>query len=275
MFRHYVNTRRITKPFAKPVAVTLGLLAAALLAAPQHTAYAHGHVQVGNYELTIGFHVEPAIQGEPNGLDLFVARKQPSEAGTSMSTAGMTTTGIAAGESMTATESMTASEGASGTMPAAAPGEAADEDHGAPSDRVNGLADSLRAEIILGASKKELKLEPQEGQDGAYTAFLLPTQVGDYTWHIFGDIEGTPVDVSMTSSPDTFGAVESKDSMSFPGAEADAAKGQDQVATQGQQASTALEQEVGRATTFGILGILLGLAGTLVGIVSMRQRRIR
>jgi hypothetical protein len=76
------------------------------------TALAHGRTEVGDYELIIGFHNEPAYQGEPNGLDLFVTN--------------MTT--------------------------------------GEP---VNGLEETLQVEIIYGASKRELTMETQFGQDGA------------------------------------------------------------------------------------------------------------
>jgi hypothetical protein len=139
-------------------------LTAVLTLVTLQTALAHGHTEVGEYELVIGFHNEPAYQGEPNGLDLFVTN---------------TTTG----------------------------------------ESVNGLEETLRVEIIFGASRKELPIEAQWGQEGAYTAHVLPTAAGDYTWHIFGMIEETPVDVSMTSSPDTFSSVEAKSVVSFPGAE--------------------------------------------------------
>ena len=140
------------------------IVIALLMAVWASTAVAHGHTEVGEYELVIGFHVEPALQGEPNGLDLFVTNLETDE-------------------------------------------------------RVNGLEETLRAEIIFGSATQELELRAQFGQDGAYTADVLPTEAGDYTWHIWGDIEGTPVDVSMTSSPDTFSSVEPKSDISFPGTE--------------------------------------------------------
>ena len=85
-------------------------------------------------------------------------------------------------------------------------------------EKVNGLQDTLQAELIFGASKKTLNLEPQEGEDGAYTAYVIPAATGDYTWHITGKINETPVDVSMTSSPDTFNSAEEASVYSFPGA---------------------------------------------------------
>lgn len=163
---------------------------------------AHGVTQVGDYELAIGFHNEPAYQSEPNGLDLFVTN--------------MTT-----------------------------------------SEPVNGLEETLQVEIIYGASKKELDLEPQFGQDGAYTAQVIPTEEGDYTWHIWGDIEGTPVDVSMTSSPDTFGSVEPKSENAFPAAEPTLSELRDQAQ---------------RALTIGIVGAVLGAIGIAIGFLGWRRR---
>ena len=62
-------------------------------------------------------------------------------------------------------------------------------------------------------------MRPQWGEDGAYTTDVLPTADGDYTWHIWGTIENTPVDVSMMSGPETFGAVKAKSTVAFPAAE--------------------------------------------------------
>jgi hypothetical protein len=176
------------------------------------TAFAHGATHVGDYELEIGFHNEPAYQGEPNGLDLFVTNTKTGE-------------------------------------------------------KVNGLEDTLQAEIIFGSSKKTLKLEPQEDQDGAYTAYVLPTQTGDYTWHIFGKIGDTPVDVSMTSSPDTFGSVEPKSDYSFPGVEPAASDLNAQIASASGTTQVAL--------IAGVTGTVLGLLGLIFGFLGMRAKGSR
>jgi hypothetical protein len=185
------------------------LVAIALVPFTLSTALAHGHTTVGDYTLVIGFHNEPAYQGEPNGLDLFVSNTNTKE-------------------------------------------------------NINGLADSLKAEIIFGASKKELKIKPQFGRDGAYTAYVLPSEKGDYTWHIWGDIKGTPVDISMTSSPTTFGAVEAKSAVAFPAAEATPAELQAQAAAAAQSAQLAL--------IVGIVGAVLGVVGTVFGVIGLRAR---
>src|SRR5215207_1705274 len=120
-------------------------------------------------------------------------------------------------------------------------------------ENINGLADTLKVEISYGSSKKALPIKPQWGRDGAYTVYVLPSEQGDYTWHITGDIKGTPVDVSMTSSPDTFGSVEAKSEVAFPSVEATPAELQAQAAAAAQAAQVAL--------IVGALGTLLGVAG--------------
>lgn len=132
-------------------------------------------------------------------------------------------------------------------------------------EKVNGLADTLKVEIIFGSSKRELEIRPQFGEDGAYTADVLPTVAGDYTWHIWGDIQGTPVDVSMTSGPDTFGAVEAKSVVAFPAPEPAPSELQAQAAAAARTAQQAL--------ILGVVGVVLGLAGIVVGALGLRARR--
>lgn len=166
---------------------------------PVTTASAHGSTTVGDYQIEIGFKNEPAVQDEPNGLELLVSNSKT----------------------------------------------------GKP---VSGLESTLQAEIIFGASKKTLKIEPEEGAEGVYTAYVVPTSAGDYTWHIFGKIEGTPVDINMTSSPTTFASVEPRSSYSFPGREPTLQE---------------LRVELQRARTTAIVGIVLGGVGLLLGLVAL------
>ena len=125
-------------------------------------------------------------------------------------------------------------------------------------DKIKGLEDTLQAEIIFGSSKKTLKLEPQEDLEGAYSAYIIPSQVGDYTWRIFGKINDTPVDVSMTSSPDTFNSAETKSTYSFPDSEASLAEVKSMSAT---------------ALYVGIAAGLVGLVGLIVALIAAASGR--
>ena len=153
-------------------------------------------------------------------------------------------------------------------------------------EAINGLEDSLKVEIIHGASKKTLKLAPQDGVDGAYTADVIPTETGDYTWHIFGKINNTPVDVSMTSAPDTFNSVESQDQAFFPAVAPTPASGQASAPVAAGQAqapapatvdnsaqTTAATNTAQTALILSGIGAVLGLAGLVVGFMALQAAR--
>jgi hypothetical protein len=184
-------------PFILPKAAAILAILAFLW--PITNASAHGSTTVGDYQIEIGFKNEPALQDQPNGLDLVVTNTKTNKP-------------------------------------------------------VTGLEDTLQAEIIFGASKKTMKIEPVEGEDGAYTAFVLPTAVGDYTWHISGKIEDTPVDISMTSSPTTFVSVVPQADASFPGRESSLQQ---------------LRTELQRARLIAIVGVVMGGIGLLLGLVAL------
>lgn len=174
------------------------------------TALAHGHTEVGDYELVIGWHNEPAYQGEPNGLDLFVTNTKTQK-------------------------------------------------------KVTGLEETLKAELIFGASKKEFELRPQFGTEGDYTTDVIPAMTGEYTWRIFGQIEETPVDVSMSAGPDTFAVVRPTSDVAFP------PTGVEPTSAELKAEATAAAQTAQTALMVGGLGALLGFVGTIVGLMGMRR----
>jgi hypothetical protein len=134
------------------------------------------------------------------------------------------------------------------------------------------------------------------GTPGEYTASLIPTQVGDYTFHLSGSIHGQAVEETATSSDQTFNSVTAGTDVQFPvklpalgdlstliqrvdgrvTAEQTAATQAQQVATQAQQAASQASDNANRALLAGILvgglGILLGLAGLIVGLRVSRRR---
>jgi hypothetical protein len=130
---------------------------------------------------------------------------------------------------------------------------------------VTGLEQTLQAEIVRGSTRRTLDLHAQFGEEGAYTADVLPTESGDYTWHIFGTIENTPVDISMTSSPTTFNSVQTKGDVAFPAAEP--------VAAELLAAADASMQMARIALGVGALGVLIGLGGLAYGLSTRRAAR--
>jgi len=89
---------------------------------------------------------------------------------------------------------------------------------------VTNLTDTLKVEVIYGAQKTTLPLEPffeigEFGIPGDYRAWFFPTEPGSYTFHFTGSIKGQSVDASFTSGPTTFSDVEDPTSVQFPAKE--------------------------------------------------------
>lgn len=131
------------------------------------------------------------------------------------------------------------------TKPTPAAGETA-------TNGIEGLESTLQVEIIYGDQKMPLTLQPRFRAPGAYNAYVIPMAAGDYTFHIFGTINGDPVDENFTSSPEGFGAVEDASLIQFP---------QQSAATGGTVAGTI--GDTGGAGGTGNGGILGGFAAGL------------
>ncbi len=158
------------------------LAALILVACPPLTAEAHESRTVadGNYELVVGFLDEPAFAGEKNGLSLRV------------SAYGATATPEA---------------GEDGAAAAAGP---------AP---VEGLEETLTAQVVYGDQTMDLALDAAYGDPGHYEAIFFPMEPGDYTFRIAGEIEGEALDESFTSSPNGFSPVQDPAPLRFPRAD--------------------------------------------------------
>src|SRR5439155_10114505 len=54
------------------------------------------------------------------------------------------------------------------------------------------------------------------GQPGHYTGYVVPTKVGDYTFHITGMVGTMNIDEKFESGPNRFGSIESTDPLQYP-----------------------------------------------------------
>jgi hypothetical protein len=84
---------------------------------------------------------------------------------------------------------------------------------GAP---VEGLEATLQAEVIYGDQRMPLTLAPAWNDPGHYVAPLIPTQPGDYSFHIWGTINGAEIDETFTAGPETFSTVIDRTTLEFP-----------------------------------------------------------
>ena len=122
---------------------------------------------------------------------------------------------------------------------------------------VEGLETTLQAEVTFNGQSRDLEISPVFGQPGAYRSVFFPTAAGPYSFHITGDVGGTPVDETFTSGPDTFSEVQDVAGGQFP----------IQYPATG---DIARDAEAGAdAATTATIGVVLGGAGLLVGLVAL------
>ena len=81
---------------------------------------------------------------------------------------------------------------------------------------VEGLEETLEAEVTFGSQTRDLEISPRFGEPGAYESVFFPTAAGPYTFRIYGEVEGEAIDESFTSSPDGFGEVKELSGGQFP-----------------------------------------------------------
>ena len=155
------------------------LVLSLLLVALAVPVVAHEGREVGEYQIVFGWRLEPAYTNILNGPEFTVA---PHGGGHS--------------------------EEAEGSH------DDTDSDHA--SDGITGLEDTLQIEVTYGGQSKILRLRAVYGEPGSYTADLIPTQPGDYSFRIFGKIGDVEVDETFDSSKGEFSTVEPITDIQFP-----------------------------------------------------------
>lgn len=210
---------------------------------------AHDHRSVGDYQFTVGFAVEPAIEGVGNGIQLRVekgdAHGHGSDAGHH---GGMSSDG----------------------------GATAGHDHGELVP-VEGVEQTLQVEVTHVGSgvSKSMRLTAVSGQPGYYTAAMIPTAPGHYRFRFFGAVEGHTVDETFESGPNTFSTVNPAGDLQFPERQATvreiegAARGAQSSAEGAQDAAIEASDSASAARMLGIVGIVLGVLGIGTGAVGL------
>lgn len=133
---------------------------------------------------------------------------------------------------------------------------------------VEGLEKTLKAEVLFGGGKKlELTLRTRFGQPGKYAAYFEPTKAGQYTFHIYGQIEGNAIDERFESGPGRFKDVQSLAPLQFPEQRAT-------VPADLQRRLDAADSAASLARSIGIAGLLTGLLGLATGILALRRRQV-
>jgi hypothetical protein len=83
---------------------------------------------------------------------------------------------------------------------------------------VEGLDKTLKADLTFGGSTtpQPLVIAARFGQPGKYSGYVMPTKVGEYTFHITGTVGTTNIDEKFESGPGRFGSIESTDALQYP-----------------------------------------------------------
>jgi hypothetical protein len=129
---------------------------------------------------------------------------------------------------------------------------------------VTGADKSLKLAIRQGANTQAFPLKAAFGQDGFYTADIMPTRVGDYQWILAGDINGNAVNETFDTADGKFNAVQEASGVQFPVQLGDPAQNVASV-----QAAQADAQS---ARTLALIGIVVGVVGLLVGVSAWLMR---
>lgn len=126
---------------------------------------------------------------------------------------------------------------------------------------VDDLAATLSAEVSKEGQAMSLSLVPMG--DGVYEGAFVPTETGDYTFHVSGTIGDATVDESVTSGPTTFNSVEPLSAIEFPVSREDPARIQAEAA--------AARADAAAARTFAFIGIGAGILGLILGAVALSR----
>ena len=81
---------------------------------------------------------------------------------------------------------------------------------------VEGLEQTLQAEVIYGDAVRALPLIPVTNEPGTYTSTFIPVQPGDYTFRIFGTLGDVTLDEFFTSAPEGVAPVDPRLDYEFP-----------------------------------------------------------
>ena len=203
----------MAKTSLRATAVIAGALIA--LAASPAVASAHYVFTAGKYRIAIGWQNEPAFGtdtfvGEQNAIQVFVdVASADNPKGTPVSTLNQDCTHP--------DFQVTVTVGTTTSSPFC-PAPAYDPDTG------NGRLDE-------------------------YDYALIPTVVGNYTFHIFGSIDGTSISTTVTSGPTTFDSIADSSSVEFPVAVPAVGAVSTKVDAVNQRAASALASAQTAATT--------------------------
>jgi hypothetical protein len=126
---------------------------------------------------------------------------------------------------------------------------------------VTGAEKTLKLAIRQGASTQAFPLQPVFGQDGLYSAGIVPTRLGDYRFVFSGDINGTAINETFDSADGKFDSVVSAGTIQFPIQIGDPAENASAV--------QAAQSDAQSARTLAVVGIAVGVIGLIAAVIAL------
>jgi hypothetical protein len=134
----------------------------------------------------------------------------------------------------------------------------------APKDKpeagIAGAEATLQFTVEYGGVSRSYDLMPVENEPGHYTAVFIPTRLGQYTFHLTGQINSEKIDVSVKPEE-----VTAAGKLAFPEAQPAVGDLQTQLASAQNQTNTA----VGAA----FIGLAFGLIGLVFAVYAVVKKR--
>jgi hypothetical protein len=154
-----------------------------------------------------------------------------------------------------------------------------------PADAISVVVSTAGQDSTSFSLAPAFDVEEGFGTPGEYSADIIPTAPGDYTFHFTGTIHGQAIDVSMTSSDSTFDGVVSAADLEFPvkqptltevGTRLDRIDGRIDALQSAAPAPNAIADAQAAATTAAasadralLVGALLGAAGLVAAVIAL------
>ena len=120
---------------------------------------------------------------------------------------------------------------------------------------------SLTVDVSFAGEHLMLPLRPVRSQPGKFRAVLLPTRAGTYSFHITGNVDKQPIDVTSTCSGQTFACIADIAEIQFPVKDPSAGQLADRMSRELTRAGTATTA-AGNARTLS----LAALAGAVIAV---------
>ena len=129
-----------------------------------------------------------------------------------------------------------------------------------PEEGLAGVESPLKFTVEYGDVSQSYDLVPVENEPGHYTAVFIPSRLGQYTFHITGQIQSEAVDVSVKPEE-----VVEMGKLAFPVAQPAVGDLQTQLAEAQSQNTSSLY--------VAIAGVVLGVLGLVVALIAVTKKK--